>query len=70
MNTYNYKCPDCSTEFVAVNLFYCPYCGTPLLQLGRAQYPLRDYVTAGWNMIAFKSKPGFVVKDVQDRSER
>jgi hypothetical protein len=70
METYHYRCPNCVTEFVSPNLLYCPFCATPLHQLGGAQYPPRDYVTAGWNAIAFRSKPGFVVKDVNDRSKR
>ena len=68
MTTYHYKCFNCITEFIAVNLLYCPYCGTHLRQMGLAQHTPRDYVTAGWDTIAFRSKAGFVVKGVPSRS--
>jgi len=65
MNVYHYRCYNCATEFISENALYCPFCGSPLQQQGLAEYAPRDYVTAGWNRIAFRSaKAGFVIKDV------
>jgi len=68
LNIYHYKCFNCVTEFIAVGLIYCPYCGSPLRQQGLAKHEPRDYVTAGWDAIAFRSKPGFIVKGIQSKS--
>lgn len=63
MNIYHCKCHSCITEFVGINLLYCPFCASSLRQQGKAEYTVRDYIVAGWNAIAFRSKAGFIVKD-------
>jgi len=65
MNVYHYMCSNCAAEFISENVLYCPFCDSPLQQQGLAEYAPRDYVTAGWNCIAFRStKAGFILKDV------
>jgi len=65
MNAYHYKCNNCFAEFISENVLYCPFCGASLQQQGLAEYAPRDYVTAGWNCIAFRSvKAGFVTKSI------
>lgn len=69
MKVQRWKCPNCVTEFVVESVLYCPFCGTPLQKQGLADYSVKDYITAGWNAIAFRGKPGFIVKGIQDRSQ-